>query len=83
MVSRSRAISMLISISAKPGFFSSARSQLAGRRARSRVQSVFATAVALRGAWVIAAISPKISPFFTVPIGFLPASRLTSPSSSR
>jgi hypothetical protein len=39
--------------------------------------------VALRGAWVIAAISPKISPARTVPIVFWPASRLTSPSSSR
>jgi hypothetical protein len=47
------------------------------------LQVVRASAVALRGACVMAASSPKMSPIFTVAIGLSPASRSTSPSSSR
>src|SRR6185295_19228731 len=82
MVSRRRRISMLISISAKAGLCASAASNSSGSRAMTR-QSPFATAPALRGAWAMTAISPKISPALTVPIGFFFARSSTSPLSSR
>jgi hypothetical protein len=47
------------------------------------VHSVFATAVALRGASVIAASSPNTSPGFTAPTSFRPAISATSPLRSR
>ena len=68
--------------SVKPGVFSSARSSASSSSAIS-VLSVLATAVALRRACVSAAISPKISPCLTLPSTSLPATRLTSPSSTR
>ncbi len=46
-------------------------------------QAVCATALALRGESLIAAISPKISPTFTTPIGLPLAASPTRPSSSR
>ncbi len=46
-------------------------------------QALCATALALRGESLIAAISPKISPTFTVPIGLPLAASPTWPSSSR
>ena len=81
-VSRKRRIIMLIIMSAKPGFLRSAPLNWRSLRPMT-CESFFATAVALRGASVMAAISPKISPAFTLPITFLPVSRLTSPSRSR
>ena len=46
-------------------------------------QAVLAAAVALRGNWLIAAISPNISPALTTSSTFLPRIRPTSPSTSR
>ena len=82
MVSRSRPIMMLISISANAGFFCRPLRNCLSSSAITR-QAVFASALALRGACVIEAISPKIWPFFTRPMLFLRATSSTSPSSSR
>ena len=70
----------LISMSANSGALRSAAWNSRSSSAITR-QAVFATAEALRGAREITAISPKISPGRTLPIGLLPARRLTSPRS--
>ena len=82
MVSRSRPIIMLISISANSGFLRRPSWNCLSSSAMTR-QAVFVTALALRGACVIEAISPKICPVLTVPMTFLRATRSSLPSSSR
>ena len=69
-------------ISANSGFFCSAAVNCLSSSAITR-HGVFATAVALRGESLIAAISPKISPTLTAPSGLPLAASPTWPSSSR
>ena len=73
---------VLISISAKLGCRRRAWVNFSWSSAITR-HGAFATAVALLGAPSITASSPKISAAFTVPMGLPPASRPTSPLSSR
>ena len=82
MDSRRRLIMTLISMSANSGRFPSALWSWRRSRAMTR-HADFATAVALRGPWSIEAISPKIWPGRTVPMGVFLAKTATSPSRSR
>ena len=70
------------SISANSGFARNAARNCLSSSEITR-QAVLATAVALRGDSVIAAISPKISPGLIGPIGLPLATSMTSPSSRR
>ena len=81
-VRRSRLMRMFISISANSGIFWIALWNCFASSDTTR-QAVRAVAVALRGSWLMAAISPKISPALTTSMALPPRVRATSPSSSR
>ena len=76
---RSRMIMVPSIISANSGFFCSAAAKPLSSSEITR-HAVVATAVALRGESPIAAISPKISPALSAPIGLPLAASEISPS---